>query len=115
MKILGFLIFLSSISIAQTAAVPALPITIPAKTIPAVTIPATTLTINTPRNGGPVTFTVPAQALPAQILPAITVTTTPVAAPVSLGTITLKFSCTAPPLPNGQPDLTNLTCTAVQQ
>lgn len=78
---------------AQTAAVPAI-------TIPARVIPAQTVTFIA-KNGGKESFTIPAQTLPAQ-------TTAPVTAPVTLGPLTLNFSCTGP-------DMQHLSCSAVKQ
>jgi hypothetical protein len=71
MKIL-LLFFLSSVAMAQTAAVPPLTVPIPARVIPAQTVSFTA------KNGGKETFTIPAQTLPAQTK-STAATTAPVA------------------------------------
>ena len=93
----------------QSAAVPALPVPIPALAV--AQPPSVPITITVPKNGGKVTFTVPGQTLHST---AATTTTAPVAAPITIGTVTLTWTCpNVPLLPSGQPDLTKpLTCTA---
>lgn len=100
MKIL-ILFFLSTIAFSQTVVIPSLPVPVPARLIPAQSI-----TVTVPKgciNGCKVSFIVPAQTVPAQ-----TLNTPSIVAPVSIGTVTLNFSCTGP-------DLQHLVCSAVKQ
>lgn len=98
MKILIF--FLSSIAAAQTVVIPSLPVPIPPRLIPAQSI---SIVVPKGCDGCKVSFIVPAQVVPAQ-----TLSTPSIVAPVSIGAITLNFSCTGS-------DLTHLICKAVKQ
>src|SRR4051794_6834710 len=98
MRNLMFALVLCVPACAQTAAIPAAQVTIPARVIP-----SQTLTVNVPRNGGKMSFVIPSQTLPAQ-----TSSTAPATAPVTLGPATYTFTCSGP-------DLEHLTCTAVKQ
>lgn len=83
---------------AQTVAIPSMLVTIPARAVP-----AQTFTIDVPKNGGKMSITVPSQILPPQ-----TSSTASRTASVSLGTITINFSCAGP-------DMQHLVCQGAQQ
>lgn len=98
MKILVVIAALCLSAGAQTVAIPGMLVTIPARAVP-----AQTFFIDVPKNGGKMSITIPSMILPPQVT-----STAPHTAPVSLGNITINFTCTGA-------DMQHLACQAAQQ